>query len=540
MRKALSLFALLLTVPAWAAVSSVRMQEPAPMPILHGAAQNAVGAIILEGGEDLPESVTLKIPKPDMVSSVSIHYGNAEGLQFGEALGTAKASTKTVINCRMVPGADRKNEKDPTKHDKLWILVQPSPKASVGSNIKIEPVSVSFGGKKMPVTDAAPIKQAVGYMVAVPGGKVNGRACKAFRIPGMVRTEKGTLIGVFDARYNHEGDLCADIDVAAVVSRDGGKTWSEPSVAMDSGEGGANGNGDPCILVGPKNRIYLQSLVCHFGGGASIGRSQTGFDPDKTGQWEMVTSDNDGKTWSRNHINITKQIKKAEWTLILAGPGSGITTKSGAIVFPAQWWKGGYAEKHSCIVSSQDGGKTWKMGQGVIPGATSEAQVVELSDGSLMLNCRNENRSGKRIVYVTKDFGDTWEEHPTNNKALSEPTCQASIIRAAVPGKGEMLFFSNPKTGGRSHMTIRVSSDDGMTWSEGYEYERRRCMGYSCLALADEKTMGVIYETPQCNPETGARGIGFLRIPLSKILNGDADDEDAKDANKPKKGKKNR
>jgi hypothetical protein len=43
----------------------------------------------------------------------------------------------------------------------------------------------------------------------------------------------------------------------------------------------------------------------------------------------MVYSDNDGKTWCKEYMNVTKQVKKDEWTCILAGPGNGICTKKG-------------------------------------------------------------------------------------------------------------------------------------------------------------------------------------------------------------------
>lgn len=536
LQKALSLLALLAPA-AWAGVSAVSVGAPAPMPVLRGAAANPIGYIELttDGADaDVPDKVVLKLPKPDTVSAVSICYGSDDALGFGEPLGTAKAGGTVTIPCRS--NKDMDVPKKPTSHNKLWILAEPSKKAAVGSTIKVKPVSVTVNRKEWKLEEPETLSQPVGVMVAVPGQKVGTRDCKAFRIPGMIRTAKGTLIAVFDARYNSEGDLCADIDVVAVTSKDGGKTWTQPTVAMDSGEGAANGNGDPCIVQSAKGKIWLQSLVCHFSGGASIGKSQTGFAENSTGQWEFVTSDNEGKSWSKKHINVTKDVKKEDWNLVLAGPGCGIVTKEGVIVLPAQWWRtGGKRESHSTIVYSKDNGRKWSVGEGVIPGATSECQVVELSDGSLMLNCRNEQRSGKRIVYITKDFGATWEPHETNNAALQEPTCQASIVRLDVPGKGEMLFFSNPKSGSRDHMTIRYSTDDGKTWSDGYEYESRRGMGYSCLALADDKALGVVYETPQSNPATGARGIGFLRIPIARVLGEETEEKADKKADKAPK-----
>lgn len=526
--------ALAMTAPAWAAVTAVEAVSPGAYPVLKGAPYNAVAVLKLStdgGSASVPANVTLHVTKADQVDSVSLHYGDEKGLRFGGCLGKGKVSGdgKVTIKCHAPKDAPTygmkpdklKEMQDKFSPERIWVVVEPSKKAKVGSSITVSGDKMKVDGKELPIKTEKKIKQSIGYMVAMAGCNVGTRPCKAFRIPGLIRTEKGTLIGCFDARYNNEADLCNDIDVAVVRSTDGGQTWSEPTVGMDMGEGGNNGCGDPCILQDKKGRLWMQALTCHFGGGASLGVSKAGFDEHQTGQWCMVTSDNDGKTWSKNPVNPTKSIKKEEWTCILAGPGCGICTSKGVIVFPAQIWQNGANPRcMSTICTSSDGGKTWKYGTG-IPHATSECQVVELSDGSLMLNCRNEARSGKRIIYTTTDLGDTWTPHETNNAALREPTCQASLVSIDVKDKGRYLFFSNPKAGGRSNMTVRASADDGKTWNEGYEYDTRNCMGYSCIALADDKTLGIIYETGHSNLETGMRGIGFVRVPIKKVLGGE-------------------
>lgn len=535
-----SIAAMALSAVASAAVTSVEAVSPGAYPIMKGAAHNAVAELKLttDGAEaPLPKSVSLQVTKADQVASVSLHYGDAQGTRFGGCIGKGKvgADGKVTIKCHAPKDAPTygmkpdklKEMQDKFSTDRIWVLVTPSKKAKVGSSVEIKGDKMKVDGKDLSIKTDKKISQTIGHMVAVPGCKVGTRDCKAFRIPGIIRTEKGTLVGCFDARYNNEADLCNDIDVAVVRSADGGQTWTEPAVGMDMGEGAANGCGDPCILQDKKGRLWMQALTCHFGGGASLGVSKAGFDEKQTGQWCMVTSENDGKTWSKTPVNPTKSIKKEEWTCILAGPGNGIVTKDGTIVFPAQIWQNGANPRcMSTLCTSADGGKTWKYGTG-IPHATSECQVVELADGSLMLNCRNEARSGKRIIYTTTDLGQTWTPHETNNSALQEPTCQASLVAIEVPGKGRCLFFSNPKSGnGRCHMTVRVSTDDGKTWNEGYEYDARHCLGYSCIALADEKTLGIIYETPHVNPETGAHGIGFIRVPIKKAFHEKKDDKE--------------
>lgn len=497
---------------------SVAAVNPGPYPLMKRAAVNPVMRLTAEteGSAEPQEVQQVKLHvSPGLIKNVTLRSGNGEGTDFvgshcyGSAAPAADGSVTIACKGHLNPGETH-----------IWVDAEPAGDAPVGGTASFRIDSVTIDGKETQ-TASETVTQRIGYLVSVPGEGVgnqpNGaapRPCVAFRIPGLITTRSGALVGCFDARYKHSGDLCADIDVAVVRSEDGGQTWTNPEVGMDTGVGTANGCGDPCIVQAADGRLWMQALTCHFDGGASLGVSKAGFDEKQTGQWCMVTSDDDGKTWSKDIVNPTRSIKKEEWTCILAGPGRGIVTKAGVIVIPAQIWQNGATPRcMSTLCTSADGGKTWKYGTG-IPHATSECQVAELSDGSLMLNCRNERRQGKRIVYVTKDLGKTWTAHESNNKALQEPTCQASLLRT---DKG-LFLFSNPKAGSRSHMTIRFSEDEGKTWSAGYEYDRRHCWGYSCLTMVDEHTVGVFYETGHASTANGMHGIGFLKMPLEEVL----------------------
>lgn len=505
-------------------IKSVTGINPGVYPIMKRACFNPVmGVEIKTSGSTNPKSldkVTLKVDTPANVESVTIRTGNDQGMDFSNStvFGTAKPAADGTVTVKC-------NGNVPSGQSYLWVDVKPTDSSLVGGTISFSNLVTTIDGTAYKA-NLKPVTQRIGYLVAAPGEAVQNQTAGgernsiAFRIPGLIQTSAGTLVGCFDARYTHEGDLCADIDVAVVRSTDGGQTWTTPYVAMDAGPGGDNGCGDPCILQDSTGRIWMQALACHFSGGASLWTSKTGFDPKSTGQWEMTYSDDDGKTWAKEHINPTRQIKKDEWTTILAGPGNGITLSDGTIVFPAQIWdRAANPRCMSTICYSKDGGKNWVYGNGV-PHSTSECQVVELKDGSIMINCRNEARQGKRIVYVTKDLGKTWQAHETNLKALQEPTCQASVVKVQSEKYGSILLFSNPKSGGRNNMTIRTSHDDGMTWNEGYLYDVRGCCGYSCIAMADDKHVGIFYETCHTNGKNGCRGIGFIRIPLETVVTG--------------------
>jgi sialidase-1 len=357
-----------------------------------------------------------------------------------------------------------------------------------------------------------------------------------YRIPGLITTKSGTLIAVYDNRYNNSKDLQEDIDIGMSRSTDGGQTWQAMKVIMDMGEYGGrskrlNGIGDPCVLYDSKtNTIWVAAL---WMSGATADQmlwwaSKPGLKPEETGQFMLVKSADDGLTWSQP-INITEQIKEPGWQLLLQGPGCGITMKNGTLVFPAQYKSdvgtksldGGQYTCHSTIVYSQDGGNTWKIGSGA-KSNTTESQVVELADGSLMLNMRDDrNRANKgetngRAVSITTDYGKTWINHPSSNSALQEPNCMASIISTELSISGKLqqvLFFSNPNSKTeRNHMTIKASLDGGMTWPRAYQVElnSEKGYGYSCMTMVDQKTIGIVYE--------GVKELYFQKIAVSDLL----------------------
>lgn len=345
-----------------------------------------------------------------------------------------------------------------------------------------------------------------------------------YRIPGLATTNKGTLLGVYDVRYNDPVDLQENIDVGLSRSTDGGQTWEPMKIIMDMGTYGGlpedeNGIGDPSILVDRNtNTIWVAGLWLHgYPGKRAWNASAPGMSPEKTGQFVLVKSEDDGITWSEP-INVTTQMKNPDWQLFFNGPGMGITMKDGTLVFAAQY-KDENRIPHSTIVYSKDGGKSWEVGTGA-KSETTEAQVVELSDGSLMLNMRDDrNRANRkdsmngRSVSITKDMGKTWTKHPTSRKALQESNCMASLITYDHPQRGRVLFFSNPDTKvRRDHITIKTSFDEGMTWPEANQLElyEEGTYGYSCLTMIDEEHVGILYE--------GVKEMYFEKIHLSELL----------------------
>ncbi len=334
-----------------------------------------------------------------------------------------------------------------------------------------------------------------------------------YRIPGIIATDKGTLLSVYDIRYKSSADLPGNIDVGLSRSIDSGQTWQPMKVIMDMGAAHENnGVGDPSILFDPHTKkIWVAALWSK--GNRSIVGSLPGISPDTTGQLVLVSSDDDGLTWSLPYT-ITPQIKNKAWHLFFNGPGSGITMQDGKLVFAAQYWNETKIP-FSTIIYSDDHGISWK---GKINGPkpnTTESQVVETTPGTLMLNMR-DNRGGFRSVATTSDLGATWTEHITSFNALPDPVCMASLIKTKVKVNGHMkdvLFFSNPSTkSGRYNITIKASLDLGQTWLPANQLliDERQCYGYSSITKIDDNTIGLLYE--------GTRDLYFVKVSVNEII----------------------
>ncbi len=345
---------------------------------------------------------------------------------------------------------------------------------------------------------------------------IHGRGdhnCHTFRIPGIAKTNEGTLLAVYDMRYNSRRDLQEHIDIGLSRSTDGGKTWEAPRPIMDMGTYGGlpedqNGCSDPNILVDTvTGEIIVTACWTHGKPGTHQWRdkgSEPGLEITKSTQFMAVRSNDDGKTWSEPE-NWTTALKDPSWYLFAPAPGNGITLRDGTLVIPTQG-RDATGLPFSNLMWSKDRGHTWTLGTAA-RSDTTECAVAELSDGTLMLNMRdNRNRGNKtesngRAVSVTSDLGNTWEVHPTDHGALPEPVCMASLISHRLPSGQTVLFFSNPNSvEKRQRMTVRISFDDGRTWPQDKQILLdERGGAYSSLVMVDDETLGILYESSRAD-----------------------------------------
>ncbi len=401
----------------------------------------------------------------------------------------------------------------------LWLSCRLKPTADLSHKVRVACTSIETTAGKLLVKDLSP---AVRQRVGVALRKHNDDGVHTYRIPALTTTPKETLLCVFDMRRRMGRDLQEDIDIGLSRSTDGGKAWEPVRVIMDMGKYGGlpeeqNGCSDPGIIVDHKTgEIFCFAVWMHGNPGKhqwTGDGSAPGYEIGKAAQILVVSSKDDGRTWTKP-VNLTRKLKPTEWWLFAPSPQQGINLTDGTLVMPVQG-RDAKGIEFSTIMTSSDQGTTWAVGMPAYSGG-SECQAVQLGDGSIMLNIRNEHERF-RAVFVTKDLGKTWQPHATNRKTLIEPNCNGSLLRVDYVEAGvkkHVLLFSNPHTQkGRTHQTIQVSFDDGLTWPGSHHLliDEGRGAGYPSLTRVDGRHVGIVYEGSQAH-------LVFERFPLAELL----------------------
>jgi sialidase-1 len=332
------------------------------------------------------------------------------------------------------------------------------------------------------------------------------RGYHTFRIPSLIVTPRGTLVAFAEGRHDAAADS-GHIDLVARRSTDGGATWSALQVVADNGR---DAWVNPCAVVDRKTGalwlLSTQNLAADKEKDIIAGSSRSGISV-----WALK-SDDDGATWSKG-IDITASVKRPEWTWYATGPGIGIQTQSGRLVIPANHADASGVHR-SHLFYSDDGGRSWTLGAIATPG-TNESQVVELADGRLMHNMRNhppKPAANFRIVGISADGGRTYAAPPAADRVLVEPPAQASILRYSTSASGgrNQLLFANPASARRERMTVRVSDDEGQTWTASRVVHEGHA-AYSSLAALPDGRVGLLYERGE---RSAYERITFAAFPL--------------------------
>jgi hypothetical protein len=324
----------------------------------------------------------------------------------------------------------------------------------------------------------------------------------AYRIPAIETAPDGSLLAFAEGRKFNLGDPGYegnDIDLVAKRSTDGGAHWSPMKVIEDPGDGWSAAN--PAALVDrPTGRIWLFYLRSKPGRNTETARPGT-----DDSQILARTSDDNGVTWSEpiDLTTVSRDMADPKWRCSVVGPGGGIQTRDGQLAVPV--WR--FEPWGAFAMFSEDHGRTWLRGESVPGLAGDECQLVELADGRLALDIRQQ-AGPHRWLAISTDGARTWSKALPGQKVT--PVCCA-IERYSLKASGDdrdRILWTGPKGPGRSNLVVRVSYDEAQT----FPHERAVLAGpaaYSDITVLKDRTAGVLWER---GADRGYQFITFTRF----------------------------
>jgi len=223
-----------------------------------------------------------------------------------------------------------------------------------------------------------------------------------------------------------------------------------------------------------------------------------------------MQSNDEGSTFSKP-VEITHVFDafKSEYPfrILATGPGHGIQLDNGRLIVPV-WLSPKRLHRPSVIsvIYSDDNGKNWYPGEIIKEPLVNpnETQAIQLANGNVLLNIRNETEISRRAIAISKNGINNWSK-PVFDQALVEPTCFASIIRFTLSEREDKnrILFSNPDSlegepiafnvRPRRNLSIKLSYDECKTWPVNKVLDSGTA-GYSDLAIGKDFTIYCFYE----------------------------------------------
>ncbi|XP_077987946.1 sialidase-1-like [Glandiceps talaboti] len=326
----------------------------------------------------------------------------------------------------------------------------------------------------------------------------------AYRTPMMTSTPTGDVLAFAGARKYSLSDQAQKVATMR-RSRDKGSTWDPTMfVIADLGPKTDYFNFGTITVDSVANSLVF--LYCHCPHNVCSDSLPTVF---------MMRSYDWGYSWEKP-INLSIANPEFFNFQYCPGPGYGIQKKlaphKGRLISCGH--RIGPLRAMHCLVSD-DHGDTWKIGGTVptIPYAQShksgdfemdESTIVEMPDGSLLLNSRNQYHfhCRCRIIARSYDGGDTFPfEHISLDETLIDSACAGSVLI-----HNNLMFFANPANASkRVNMTVRWSEDFGKTWAGALVVDPGDSE-YSCLSSVDDDHIGLLYE------KGGYKEMTFVKI----------------------------
>lgn len=356
----------------------------------------------------------------------------------------------------------------------------------------------------------------VGAQQKVPVFVSGTEGHKSYRIPAIVSLGNGDLLAFCEGRVNGSGDF-GDINIVMKRSKDKGKTWTALSTIVDADDLQA---GNPAPVVDRTDPAFPGGRVFLF---YNTGNNHEGELRKGNGLREVwyKTSADGGLTWSEA-VNITAETHrpnqpkinpayqfKEDWRAYANTPGHAFQFFSGKYkgrMYVAANHSAGNPQPRSMDYKAHgfytdDHGKTFHFSEVVNMPGGNESTAADLGHNKLMMNSRNQEGSVRaRIVAISSNGGQSWDT-AYFDRTLIDPVNEGSLLRIGTKkGKAVLAFCNAADIKRRDNLTLRISKDDGRTWTKNIVVDRSPesskgdFTAYSDIVKISKHKIGVLYE----------------------------------------------
>jgi len=321
-----------------------------------------------------------------------------------------------------------------------------------GAFVGAQPVRASApGARAMDDTGAARLT-AIQRSVAVRGGGY---------FPVLIRLKDGRLGAVVRGGAPHIG-IRGRLDW--ITSADGGKTWSAPSLIVDSRWDDRN----PAAGQMPDGTIVVAYAEARTYNAAGE------WDPS-AGEYEVfyVLSRDGGRTWTNKRKLFTGPIRGGSpfGRIVVLGDGTALLSLYGR---PDPDQRDRYAlpkaaKELTGLVRSRDNGKTWGDFSLVSAGGHNEMSLLALTDKKLLAAVRTTR--GSVDLFRSGDGGYHWRGPTPITQAGQHPADLCRLRSGRV-----LMVYGNRRA--PLGVGAIVSTDDGRSW----DYAHRVMLAWDSLS----------------------------------------------------------